>query len=184
MTGNDYLWNRTHADGISAKNTIHLVFRRGLERRTGHTDIDAMLNRNTLFLRNSVSHGDDRFVVRLVHIRESWTRREVFATQRMLWEEVDMVADNHKVANLEIRVHASGSVAYEESLNAKLVHNTHRERHFLHRISLVVVESSLHGKDILTAKLAKYELTGMSLNRGNREIRNVLIFERVGISYF
>ena len=53
-------------------------------------------------------------VVGVRHVGESRSRREVLAVERMLGEEVDVVADNHQIADVECRIHASRGVADEE----------------------------------------------------------------------
>ena len=45
------------------------------------------------------------------------------------------------------------------------------------------MESSLHRHDILSSKLTEYQFARMSLNGRHREIRYLLIWELVRISY-
>ena len=108
-----------------------------------------------------------------MHIREARTRGEVLAAQRMLWEEIDMVGDDHQVANLKARVHATGSVGDEEGLDAQLIHHANGECDFLHRVSLVEVETALHGHDVHTAQLAKDEFAAVAFHRRDGEVRDV-----------
>ena len=42
-----------------------------------------------------------------MHVGETGTGGEVLAMQRMLREEVDVVVNDHQVADLEVRVHAT-----------------------------------------------------------------------------
>ena|SRR5574344_1522663 len=123
-------------------------------------------------------------IVSLVHIREAWTSREVLAVKWVLWEEVDMVVDNHKVTNLEIWVHATRSITYEESLDTQFIHNTLRECYFFHIVTLIEMETSLHSHDVFTTKFTEYQLSCVAFNSRNREIRNLTIWEFVTVSYF
>ena len=82
----------------------------------------------------------------------------------MFWKEIDVICDNHQVANIELRVHATCSIRNKEGLDAQFVHHTYREGNFLHRITLIEVETSLHGQNIHTAQLSEDELATMSLN--------------------
>ena len=66
-----------------------------------------MLGIDTLLLRNLVGKVAELFVVCLVHVWEARTGREVLAMQWMLWEKVDVVVDDHQVANLEVWVHTA-----------------------------------------------------------------------------
>ena len=132
-----------------------------------------MHHADALLLGNLVCLLDESVVVSLVHIREARTGREVLAAQRVFREEVDVVGDNHQVADLELRVHAARSVAYEEGLYAQFVHHADRERNVLHRVALVVVEASLHRHDVLAAELAEDELARVALNGRYGEVRDV-----------
>ena len=102
----------------------------------------------------------------------------------MLREEVDVVGDNHQVANLEGGVHTAGGIRYEERFDAQFVHYTDREGHLLHGVALIIVEAALHGQDVHSAELAEDELSLMSLNGGHREIGYLTIRELQLVSYF
>ena len=79
--------------------------------------------------------------------------REVLPAQWMFREEINVVRNDHKVANFELRIHSACSVTHEECLDAQLVHNPHRECHFFHVVALIEMETPLHGHDVLVAKL-------------------------------
>ena len=81
----------------------------------------------------------------------------------MLWEEVDMVGDNHQVTNLESGVHATSSVRYEECLDTQLVHDTNGEGNLLHIVSLIVVETSLHSQDVYATQLTENQFAAVAL---------------------
>ena len=102
----------------------------------------------------------------------------------MLGEEVDMVGNHHQVANLESRIHATGSDRDEERLDAQFVHHANGEGHLLHVVALVVVETALHSHDVHTAKLAEDQCSGVSLNGRNGEVGNILIRNLQFVSYF
>ena len=184
MAGHDDLRNGAHTYSVTTQGTIHTILCRSLEGRTLDAHIYTMLNRDVLLLGNLVGKITELLVVCLVHVREARTGREVLATQWMLWEEVDVVVDNHQVADLELWVHTSRGIAYEESLDAQLEHHALREGYFLHIISLIEVESAFHCHDVLAAQLSEDELACMSFYGRYREVRNLTIWEFVTISYF
>ena len=155
MVGHDDLGHGAHAYGVASQTMVHLIFGRRLEGWALHSYVYSVDNPYALFLGNGISFGYQFFVISLVHIGETWPRRQVLSAQRVLREQVDVVCDNHQVANLEIGVHASGGVAYKESLDAKFVHNPYRERHFLHLVALVIVETALHRHYVNTPELAE-----------------------------
>ena len=143
-----------------------------------------MLQADLLLTGNIESHLDQQGIIGLMHIRETWSRGEVLTTQRMLWEEVDMIGDNHQVANLEAGVHATSGVADEEHLDTQFVHHTYREGHFLHRVTLIEVEASLHGQNIHTTQLTEDEFATMSLYGRDGEVGNLLIGDLLLVSNF
>ena len=132
VVSNDNLWYGTHTYGVATKDAIHLIFCRSLKGGTLNAHIDAILQANLLFACYLTSQLDERLVIGLVHIWEARTRREVLTTQWVLREKVDMVCDNHQVANFETRVHAAGGITYKEGFYAKFVHDAYREGYLFH----------------------------------------------------
>ena len=165
MVGYDDLWDGTHANGVATQDAIHLILGRRLEGWSLHTHINTILQTDLLFASYLTGQFDESWVVGFVHIGEARTRGEILATQRMLWEEVDMIGDNHQVANLEARIHAASSVADEERFDAQLVHHTNREGDLLHRIALVVVETALHSHDVNTSEFSEDEFSTVAFYR-------------------
>ena len=184
MMGHDDLRNGRHAYGITAKGAVHPIFGWSLKCGTLHTDIHTLLHLDALFPGNLVGLIDQQGIVGLVHVGKTRTGGEVLSAQRMLGEEVDMVGDDHQVADLELRVHAAGSIGDEERLDAQLVHDTHREGDLLHRVALIEVEAALHGHDVHPAELSEDELAAMSLDCRDGEVGYLLIRELVRVSYF
>ena len=83
-----------------------------------------------------------------MHVWETRSCRIVLSAERMFREEIDMVSDNHQVADSELRVHTTSRIGYEKCLDAQLIHHTDREGDLLHGITFIEMEASLHGKDI------------------------------------
>lgn len=107
-----------------------------------------------------------------------------FFAQRMLGEEVDVVGDNHQVANLEARVHTARSIRHEERLDAQFVHHANGECHLLHRVALVEVEASLHGHDVNAAQLTENQFAAMAFHGRYREVGYVAVWYFYCVSYF
>ena len=82
----------------------------------------------------------------------------------MFWEEVDVVSDNHQVANLELWVHTACSIRNKQCLNPQLIHHADGEGNLFHRVTLIVMETSLHSYDIDTAQFAENQLAAMSFD--------------------
>ena len=86
-----------------------------------------------------------------------------------------MVSDYHEVTNVERCIGTTSGIAYKECLDAQLVHYSDGECHFLHRVTLIIVETSLHGHHFFASKSTKDEFAVMTFHRGNGEIRDICI---------
>ena len=184
VVSHNHLRNGRHAHSIATQQMVHLIFCRRLEGRSLYADINAVLHLDTLLCGNPVGQSYQCQIVGLVHIREPRTGGEVLATQRMLGEEVDMVGDDHQVADAECGVHTASGVADEKRLDAQFVHHTDRECHLLHRVSLVEVEAALHSQDIHTTEFAEDQFAAVALDGGYGKVRNLRIGKLRLVSYF
>ena len=184
MVSHDDFGHGAHAYGVAAQCSVHLILCGGLEGGALHAHVHAILQADAPLACYLSCQTDEVQVVGLVHVGESRAGGEVLAAQRVLGEEVDVVGDDHQVANLETGVHASCGVGYEECLDAQLVHHAHGEGHLLHRVALVVVEAALHGHDVYAAQLAEDELATVPLYGGDGEVGNLGVGELQFVSYF
>ena len=100
-----------------------------------------------------------------MHVGETRTSGEVLSTQGMLWEEINVVGDNHDVAHFERGVGTSTCIADKEGLDAQFVHHADGEGDLFHGVAFIKVETALHGHDILVAELTEDELPGVALYR-------------------
>ena len=175
MMGYNNFRHGGHTYGVATEQTVHAVLCGGLEGGTLDPYIDTVLHRDVFLGSNLVSQLDELVVIGLVHIREAWPSREVLATEWMLGEEIDVISDDHEVADMEGGVHASCGIGDEERLHPQFVHNTYREGDFLHGIAFVEMKASLHGDDVHSSEFSENEFAGMSLNGGQWEVWNVLV---------
>ena len=184
VVGHDDLGHGGHADGVATQCAIHLIFGRCLEGGTLDAHVDTIDQADALLLGYLAGQFDELVVVGLVHVGEARAGGEVLAAQRVLREEVDVVGDDHQVANLEGGVHAAGGVADEERLDAQFVHHPDREGDFLHRVALVVVEAALHGHDVNSAQFAEDQHAAVSFNGGHGEVGYLAVWNLECVSYF
>ena len=184
MVGYDDFRNGTHAYGIATYHAVHLILGRCLEGWSLYTDIDTIGDADLLLAGNGRSLLDEFHVVGLVHVREAGTRREVLSTQRVFREHVDMVGDDHQVANLEGGVHATSGIGHEERLDAQFVHHTDGECHLLHGVALVEVETTLHGEDVNATQFSEDELARMTFYGRYGKVGDVRIGKLPLVSYF
>ena len=108
MSSNDYLRNCAHSDSVAANGFKIAVLCWSFECRTLCAYIYTLLHLDAVFLCNIESISNEAFRIWFAHIREA--RAElviILSAQRMLREEVDVVCDDHNVADLEIGIHAA-----------------------------------------------------------------------------
>ena len=134
-----------------------------------------MLYLNAFFLSNLVSFTNQFLIICFAHIREAWPIRNILATKRMFGEVVDMIGDNHQVADFKSFVCTTAGVGYKQCFDAQLTHYTYRESHFLHGITFIIMETPLHCHDVFVAQLAENQFTAMTFDSRYREVRNIRI---------
>ena len=134
-----------------------------------------MLYLNAFFLSNLVSFTNQFLIICFAHIREAWTIRNILATKRMFGEVVDMIGDNHQVADFKSFVCTTAGVGNKQRFDAQLTHYTYRESHFLHGITFIIMETPLHCHDVFVAQLAENQFTAMTFDSRYREVRNIRI---------
>ena len=173
----------THANGISPHLVIHTVFSWSLECGALYTHINAMHYTDVLLFCYLIGQRNQFVVVSLVHIRKAGARREIPSVQRMFREHIDVVSDDHQVANPELWIHTSGGIGNEQRLDAQFVHHPNRKGNFFHPISFIEMETPFHGHDVLAAEFAENQLPGMSLYCRDRKVGYVVIREFVAVSY-
>ena len=184
MVGDDDFGHGTHTNGVTTQQAVHLVFGRSFERGSLNAHIYAVLHLDAFLASYLVSQCDELVVVGLVHVGEAGAGGEILAAEGMLGEEIDVVGDDHDVADFEFGVHASGSIADEERLDAQFVHHADGEGHVLHRVAFIEMEAALHGHDVLASQPPEDEFAAMAFDGGNWEVGNVAVGEFVTIRYF
>lgn len=180
MACDDNLWDCAHADSVSSKAGKHAIFTWSFIRGTLCAQIHSVLDFDALLGSNLVGKFNEVCVVGFAHVRKTGAWRDVGTVERILWHEVDVVCDDHQVADAETGISATGSVADEKSLDAQLVHDADGKGHLFHGVTFIVMESPFHSYDILASEFSEYEFAFVALNGGNREIRYFL----VGYDYF
>ena len=118
-----------------------------------------------LFAGDFVGKPDETRVVGMGHRRKASAELVVVvAAQRVFGEQVDVVGDDHKVADFEFFVHAARGIADEKYLYAEGLENAHGEGNGLHIVTFVVVEAALHCDNALFAESSEYEIAFVALD--------------------
>ena len=92
-----------------------------------------------------------------------------------------MVTDDHQITYTEGLVDATSSVGDEEVLDTQELHHTDGEGDLLHRITLVVVEASLHAEHRDTRERTCNKVSLVTDGRRVREVRNLGIGDDRGV---
>lgn len=184
MMGYDYFWNGAHAYRIGSQTVVHFIFGRCFKRRSLNTHIDTVNHAYAFFGSNGIRLCNESVVVRFMHIGETRPCRKVLSVQRVFWEEIDVVSNDHQVSYLEFGIHSARSIGHEKCLDAQFVHDANGECNFLHRIAFVEVEASLHRHDVNASEFAEDKFSAVPLYRGDGKVGNVGIRNFVTVSYF
>ena len=104
------------------------------------------------------------------HVEESRAELGHGADDGVHHLEVDVVLDEHEVADAVRRVDAARSVSDNEPLGAELVHHVNREGDLLRGVALVGMQPALHADDVFAFELAEHEASLVTLgSRGDHE---------------
>ena len=107
-----------HAYSISSDNPDPVVFCRCLERGTRRPGIYTSVTEYLIFSA-FFCQPDDSGTISIGHAGEAGPELvDVFPSQRMFREEIDMVGDDHQVAHQKLSVDTTGSIGNEEILHA------------------------------------------------------------------
>ena len=90
-----------------------------------------------------------------------------------------MVVYHHQVPHPEGGIRPSARIGDEKACDAEELHHPDREDHLLRRISLIIVETPLHGDDTPPAELSEDEPSLVALHGRHRKVRYVGIFDGV-----
>ena len=164
MVGNDDFRHSAHAHGVGTEGAIHAIFCRCPVSWALRGEVNAFNHLDAFFLSDVAGLLQKCLVVGFVHIRETGTRREVWPVERMFWQEVDVVGDEHEVANFKFRIHTSRGVADEEVFDAQFIHDTDRESHLLHVVAFIIMETSFERHDFLAAQATEEQTAAVALN--------------------
>ena len=110
---------------------------------------------------------------------------KVLTNQRVGAGIIDVVRNQHQIAGRKIQVNTSACIGQNNLFYAQQSHDPDRNRNYLLRMALIIVESSLKRNNRLALARANDECTCMPLNGRLREIgdlskrNNDPIFETV-----
>lgn len=98
-----------------------------------------------MFFGNRLDVLDKLTVVGAGHIREAGPEGLIVRTDQRVRQHIDMVADDHQIAYMKRLIDASRRIRNEQILHTEQLHHTHGKSDLLHRVSFVIMETSLHG---------------------------------------
>ena len=86
-----------------------------------------------------------------------------------------MVHDQDDVGGLVERVQPSRGAGEDERAHAERAQDPHRERHVADGMAFVVVRASVEQRGGPSGQRARHELPGVTLDGGDREVRDVAV---------
>ena len=182
MNRDDHFRHDTHADHVRTHGPQHAVLGAGFQVRAGHADVNTGMRADAFFERRPRRGGEQPFAVRLDHVRPARPQALIVgADQRVDPHEVDLVFDDHDVAQLVLRVHAAGSAGDHQHAAAQLLQHAHGQRDLFERPAFVQVEAAIQSQDRRAGQFAVDHARGVGFDRAHREMRHVAVRQLAGV---
>jgi hypothetical protein len=99
--------------------------------------------------------------------------------QGVFRQEIDMVADEHEIADFKIGVDTACGITYKKFPNTEFIHYAYGKSYRLHVIAFVVVETAFQSHYLTVAQFAEKQAAGMPLNGRYGEIGNRVVRKSV-----
>src|SRR5574344_1064397 len=119
MVGDDHFGNGAHTYGVGAEKAKHARFCRRFIRRALCGEINALSEQDMIVLGNAKGFLHQLLTVSVTHVGETRTGSNVLSSQRIVGHHVDVVRDEHEVADMERRICTSCGIADKKSFNAE-----------------------------------------------------------------
>ena len=187
VVGRHELVHRGHADHVRARPPEHLHLGDGLVARPGHGRVHAQGQLLPERARARLGVRPERRRADLTRVREARPERSAAGVHRVLPVErvgvqvVDEGTHEHERTGLVVEVHAPGGVGGEDHLRAEVHHGAHRVHGRLHVPTLVRVAAALHDEHPTLTHAAKPQLARVPRHLGHREVRDILVWEGLGV---
>ena len=184
MAGHYDLGGDAHSHIVAAYGPVEGILGRSFVGGAGAGYINAPLEADSLPCGNGEHPVLQLEVVCAGHIREAGPEIIEVGPDEGIGKEVDMVADEHQVADGEVLVHSSGGIRDEKILDPKLYHHAYGQHDRVHRVAFVVVVAPLHRKDAFPSEGSADEIAFMPYGGGGGEAGHHYVRDGYGILYF
>ena len=182
MGGRDDLRHGGHPGGRAAEDARGADLRRRLELRAGEVKIDPLAQRDGELPRLAAGELPVGGVVGVGHVAEAGPElREVFPAQRRRVIELDVVGDQHEIADTEAAVDAAAGVGDQQGRNAQQPRHPHRIGRLLGGIALIAMEPALHGQYLRAAKPAADKAAPVVGRGGDGKMRQLAVGHGDGV---
>ena len=119
-------------------------------------------------------HGAEVFGISFRHVEKARAKTLVVgADQRIAALQVDVIFQHYQAALLELQIDSARSIGEQHCLDSQARKHAHRKRHPHQRMSFVIMDASLHGRDWNFTHFSNYEISGVSFSAGSGKIRNL-----------
>jgi hypothetical protein len=179
MRGDDDFGDRRHADAVRAHVAKHAILGPGFEVRSGDGDEDALVGDDVVLASLLEGDVDQCRIVRFAHVGKTGPKPIVVHTnQRVVAHHVDLVVDDHDVAEAVVRIQAADGIADNHQVAAHRFENANREGDLFEWVAFVLVKAAFHRHDRDVVQLAANEPAAMACGGRFRKVRDLGIVDR------
>jgi hypothetical protein len=178
----DHFGHRRHAGRVGAESPEHLHLGRRLIGWPRKSGVHALGQRYSDCCCGAVGELAQRWGVGVRHVREARPELVVVVTaQRVLGEQIQVVADQHQRAWREAVADAAGRVGHDQRLCAESNQRARREGRVSKIVALVEMHAPLHGRALHALERTEHQLAGVALDARHRKVRNVAVVDGDGV---
>ena len=166
----------THSYSIRTKISEHPDLSRSFILRSGCLKINTLLQIYSEFFCRLFNNSDKCSVIYFRHIRKSHSKIfYIRSNQRRRNKCCYLVCYSHKCTRLKVKINSSGCICKDKLFYTYHTHKSYRKNNFLHRITLIIMNSSLHDYNFMTEKFSHNKSAIMSRHCRNRKTGDILI---------
>ena len=179
MIGCHRLTCGAHSCCIASPCPAHADLCRCLIAWTGKLHIDTFLQWYLKFFCR-FSHFFLQFrCIHLTHIRKSRSEFvNIFSDQWIRDRSCDVICDEHKISRFEVVIHTACCVGQNDLFCPQKSHKACWKHYIRHRISLIIVHTSLHDHHRNALHMGKHKSSLMSFHRGYRKTFDIRVIDR------
>ncbi len=170
MVGGNDLGHGGHPYRVCAESSERTDFGGRFITRPRTGKVNTFTNIHLCFCGTLLCQGAQFRVVCIAHIGETASKRVfVLPDERISAHKVDMVFNQHNIADRKRRIDAASRIGENQNFHTEPPHGANRQKNIRHIVPLVKMEPPLHTNHLLARKRACHEPPFVSGRGGNGE---------------